>query len=333
MNIKSSKKTVGTIASMFLAILFIFSSNAVYAKSYEVAYLSASSANTWLGASVKTMEAVAASNDINITEFDGQFDPAKQNAQLQDIIASGKYQGIIVCAAYGVGMIPDLKEAIAAGIEIVVLNQIVGPNLNTSDPQVEGIAASVLASPYRSGQRHGELTVKACEGDDNCEVVFIYGIKGIPIDDAIRQGFDDVISQYPSIKVIAEGEGKYLGPEGGITATQDILSINSSFDVMVGADQSIQGAAIVLADEGMIGKVKLIGLGGSAPAIEGIKDGSWFGGVYGAPGDEGRYAMEAMVDALKNGVDQGGIDPLTSVPDNGLITSGNVFKFSAQWDG
>jgi len=52
MNIKSSKKTVGTIASMFLAILFIFSSNAVYAKSYEVAYLSASSANTWLGASV-----------------------------------------------------------------------------------------------------------------------------------------------------------------------------------------------------------------------------------------------------------------------------------------
>ncbi len=62
------------------------------------------------------------------------------NKRLQDIIASGKYQGIIVCAAYGVGMIPDLKEAIAAGIEIVVLNQIVGPNLNTSDPQVEGIA-------------------------------------------------------------------------------------------------------------------------------------------------------------------------------------------------
>ena len=41
----------------------------------------------------------------------------------------------------------------------------------------------------------------------------------------------------------------------------------------------------------------------------------------------------AMVDALKNGVDQGGIDPLTSAPDNGLITSENVSKFSAQWDG
>ena len=55
MNVKYSKKPVGLIASMFLAILFTFSSNAVFAKSYEVAYLSASSANTWLGASVKEM--------------------------------------------------------------------------------------------------------------------------------------------------------------------------------------------------------------------------------------------------------------------------------------
>ena len=199
MNVKYSKKPVGLIATMFFAILFTFSSNAVFAKAYEVAYLSASSANTWLGASVKEMEAVAAVNGVNITEFDAQFDPAKQTSQLQDAIASGKYDGIVVCAIYGVGLIPDIEAAIAAGIEIVVLNQVVGPDLTTSDPQVDGIAASVLASPYRSGTRHGELTVRACEGDDNCEVVFIYGIKGIPLDDAIRQGFDDVISQHLSL--------------------------------------------------------------------------------------------------------------------------------------
>ena len=171
-------------------------------------------------------------------------------------------------------------------IEIVVLNQVVGPDLTTSDPQVDGIAASVLAAPYRSGNRHGNLTVQACEGNDDCKVVFIYGIKGIPLDDAIRQGFDDVIANHSNIKVVAEGEGKYLGPDGGIAATQDILSSGNAFDVMVGADQSMQGAAIVLADEGMTGKVKLIGLGGSGPAIKGIKDGSWFAGVFGAPGTQ-----------------------------------------------
>ena len=39
MNDKFSKKPLGLIATMFFATLFAFSSNAVYAKSYEVAYL------------------------------------------------------------------------------------------------------------------------------------------------------------------------------------------------------------------------------------------------------------------------------------------------------
>ena len=83
----------------------------------------------------------------------------------------------------------------------------------------------------------------------------------------------------------------------------------------------------------MAGKVKLIGLGGSEPAIEGVADGSWFGGVYGAPADEGRIAMEAMVQALNDGTHVGGVDPLTEVPDDGLITASNVDKFTAQWKG
>ncbi len=299
----------------------------------QVAYLSASSANTWLSVSMAEMQKVADANGISITEFDAQFDPAKQTAQMQDAIASGKYDGIVLVSINGPGAIPDVEAAIAEGIEVVILNQVVGADLTTSDPQVAGVAASVLAAPYRSGQRHGALTIQACEGIDPCEVVFIYGIKGIPLDDALRAGFDDAISAHPSITVVAEGEGKYLGPDGGITATQDILQVNDSFHVMVGADQSIQGAAIVLSDEGMTGQVKLIGLGGSAPALKGIADGSWFGGVFGAPADEGRLAMEAMVDALANGNHQGGIDPLTTVADDGLITSGNISKFSAQWDG
>lgn len=300
---------------------------------YEVAYLSASSANTWLSASLVEMQKVADANNIKITEFDAQFDPGLQTSQFQDAIASGKYDGIVLVSINGPGAIPDVELAISEGIEVVILNQVVGTDLTTSEPQVEGIAASVMAAPYRSGTRFGDLTVQACEGIDPCEVVFIYGIKGIPLDDAIRQGFDDIIDGHASISVVAEGEGKYLGPDGGIAATQDILQINDSFHVMVGADQSMQGAAIVLADEGMTGQVKLIGLGGSEAAIAGIKDGSWYGGVFGAPADEGRLAMEAMLDALENENHQGGIDPLISAPAGGLITAENVDKFTPQWGG
>ncbi len=334
-NLKRVSRTIRNLTCLALAGTALVSSSfaASAQEGYEVAYLSASSANTWLSASMAEMQKVADANGIKITEFDAQFDPGLQTSQFQDAIASGKYDGIVLVSINGPGAIPDVELAISEGIEVVILNQVVGTDLKTSDPQVEGIAASVMAAPYRSGVRFGELTIQACEGIDPCEVVFIYGIKGIPLDDAIRLGFDDTIAGHSSITVVAEGEGKYLGPDGGIAATQDILQISDSFHVMVGADQSMQGAAIVLADEGMTGQVKLIGLGGSEAALAGIADGSWFGGVFGAPADEGKFAMEAMLDALTNKNHQGGIDPLASAPGEGLITAENVGEFTAQWGG
>jgi ribose transport system substrate-binding protein len=80
-------------------------------------------------------------------------------------------------------------------------------------------------------------------------------------------------------------------------------------------------------------EVKLIGLGGSAPAIAGVKDGSWFGDVMGAPATEGRLAIEALIASLTDGTSAGGIDPLTTLPDEGLITAENVDKFTAEWNG
>ena len=300
---------------------------------FQVAYLSASSANTWLLSSRLEMEAVAAANNIEITEFDAQFDPGLQTTQFQDVIASGAYDGVVLVSIAGIASAPDIAAALDAGLVVVLLNQVVGEDYTTSEPQVPGVSANVMAAPFVNGKRLGELTVLACADTDPCEVVYIYGIKGLPIDDAARAGLDEVIAAYPAITVVAEGEGQYLGPEGGINATQDILQVAPDFDVLVGADQSVQGAEIVLADEGKLDQVRLVGWGGSVPAIEGIAAGRWFGGVFGAPGDEGRIAMEAMVSALTGGPDFGGVDPLADLPDNGLVTADNVDLFTPQWDG
>ena len=53
----------------------------------------------------------------------------------------------------------------------------------------------------------------------------------------------------------------------------------------------------------------------------------------GAPATEGKLAIEALVAALKDGTAMGGIDPLTTLPDEGLVTKDNVAKFTAEWDG
>jgi ribose transport system substrate-binding protein len=300
-------------------------------KHHEVAYLSASTANTWLAASKTEMDKLAAANDITITVFDAQFKADAQHTQMQDVIASGKYDAALVVALDGVGLTPDLKDAIAKGIKIVGMNQVIGPDFTTANPQVPGISAMVFEPPLVRGQRIGKLVNKACEGIDPCRVVYFFGIKGIPLDTAVRQGFDATIAK--NVKVVDEREGQYLGPDAGQKAMQDsITATKGAFDVVVGADQSMQGAQLAIADANLAAKTKIIGFGGSKAAYDAIKSGAWWGDEWGAPATEGQLAMQAIINAL-NGKDDGGVDPgVNAVDDNG-VTKDNIDKFTAQWAG
>lgn len=300
------------------------------AEPVEVAYLSASTANTWLAASRAAMLEVAAANNIEIVEFDAQFDPAQQQQQFQDAIAAGRYAGIILVSLAGAGSIPDVEDALADGIEVVFLNQVVGEDFTDVEPQVPGVAAAVFEPPYVRGERLGQVTVATCEDFDPCNVVYFYGVRGFPLDEAVRQGWDSVTAG-SMVNVVAEAEGQYLGPDVGLAAMQDILVSTSDIDVVVGADQSMQGVEIALSDEG-IDDVRIIGFGGSTYAVQAIQDGRWYAGLFGAPFTEGRLAMEAMVAAL-GGTDTGGIDPALSVPNGGLMFGDNANDFEAEWDG
>jgi ribose transport system substrate-binding protein len=178
----------------------------------------------------------------------------------------------------------------------------------------------------------GELTVSACQDLSPCRVVFLYGAKGTPLDEAERSGFDSVVKD-SDIEVVAEGEGGYLGTDQPRKVVQDILQSNPDFDVIVGTgDQQISGALLALQDAGKSG-VKTIGVGGSAPAIAAINNGTWYGDVAGAPADEGTQAMEALIAAMKDGDSLGGIDVTGQLPGRGLITKDNVDEYSAQWKG
>jgi ribose transport system substrate-binding protein len=298
----------------------------------QIAFLNASAANTWLASALTEMNKVAAQNNAKITSFDAGFKTGVQAGQIQTLLASKKYKGIIIASVDGAAVIPQLELAIKQGVQVAVLNQIVGTKLDTSDPQFPGAAASVLAPPLRSGQREGKLAIQACQGKAECGVVYFYGIKGSPIDTATKQGFDQTIAAYPNIKIVATAEGQYLGPEKSLKAMQDVLQTKKNFDVVVGADQSIQGVELALKDAKITG-TKLIGFGGSAPALAGVASGAWFGDVFGAPQTEGKLATQALIEAIKTGKSSGGIDAGSTLPDDGLVTKANVSKFTAEWAG
>ena len=100
MNLRSSSRrrtraiSAAAVAISMLAAGFTGISSASAASPINIAYLSASSANTWLKASKVQMDKIAKANNMKLTEFDAQFKPGEQAKQIQDVIASKKYKGV-----------------------------------------------------------------------------------------------------------------------------------------------------------------------------------------------------------------------------------------------
>ena len=120
------------------------SSSSASGKTYNVAYLSYAVANDYDKGMLANAQAEAAKSGIKITVFDAANSSNTQYSQLQTAISSGKYQGIITQPIVGTALVPLVQQAIAAGIKVVNMDQILGGNLRTAAPQVQGLSGNAV---------------------------------------------------------------------------------------------------------------------------------------------------------------------------------------------
>jgi ribose transport system substrate-binding protein len=304
------------------------------AKTLELAYISFAVANSYDAPMLAAAKASAAAGNANLTVFDGNLDPATQTKQLQDAIASGKYDGIVLQPVYGPALVPGAQAAIKAGIAIGNIDQILGPDNTTAKSQVDGQLVNVVFVPSELGRKIGELVVKACGDAKPCNVGYIWSVKAAALDATLKQAFDKATSVNPNIKIVAEGESFYTTPLG-LKSAQDMLVAHPDITVITGADQAITGAVQAVSDAGLKGKVKLVGYGGGAIAFQGIASGDRYGTVMQAPSTEGGKGVQMFVDAIRSGQAAPGIDVLANLPDGGVVTKDNVTTFLplAEWPG
>src|SRR5580692_1334797 len=303
-------------------------------KPLNLAYLSFAVENSYDAPMLAAAQAVADDNHATMKVFDANNSPQTQYSQLQDVIASGQYNGIIRQPIFGTGLTALVKQAIAKGIKVVNMDQILGPDLSTDQPQVPGLSANVTFVPTEIGTKLGMLVVQACEAKNlsPCNVGYLYDIKASALDVAISGAFSKAIAADPAIKIVAQGQS-FFSPTDGLTAVQDMLAAKPDLSLIVGSDQGIEGGAQALAAAHKTGKVILVGYGASAAALAGVASGAWYADVAQAPASEGRLAVLALVRALRTGQNSGGIDPVAELPDGGVVTKANVSQFTAQWPG
>jgi ribose transport system substrate-binding protein len=298
-------------------------------KPVRIAYLSFAVANSYDAPMLAAAQAIAKENNATIKVFDANNDPKKQFAQLQTATSSGDYDAIIVQPIFGTGLITGVQDAISGGKKVVNMDQILGKDLSTDQPQVDGLSGNVVFVPTEIGTKLGNLVKQACQDKslDPCKVGYLFDIKASALDVAIKKSFDTAVAGSP-VKVVAQGES-FFTPAKGLAAAQNMLQAHSDLNLIVGSDQGIEGAVQAIGKK----KVVLVGYGGSAAGIQGVAAGTWYGDVAQLPASEGRLAAQAAIKAVRSGAKAGGVNPVADLPAQGVVTKDNADQFTAEWPG
>jgi len=297
-------------------------------KPVKIAFLSFAVANSYDQPMLAAAKAAARAHGAQLTVLDANNNPATQLSQLQTAVDSGQYNAIITEPIYGPGLIPEVRVAIKKGIKVANVDEILGTNLRSHATEVPGLAANIVFVPYDLGYKMGQETVRACAAKhiSNCQVGFMYDFKATPFDTALRRGYNAAIARH-HIQIVAEGQSQYTITVG-LSAAQNMLTAHPGLNVVVGADQGIEGTQRVAPK-----RLILIGYGGSAAALHGVASGSWYGDVVQLPASEGRDAVNDLVKAVRNGKTFSGVELSLSLPNGGIATRSTVKKFHSEWVG
>jgi ribose transport system substrate-binding protein len=303
------------------------------AKPMTFAYMSFAVDNSYDAPMLAAAQAVASTDGATLKVFDANNNPTTQFNELQTVINSGQYNGIITQPIFGTGLLTLVKQAIAKGIKVVNMDQILGPSLSTDQPQVTGLSANVTFVPTTIGTKLGQQVVAACASQklNPCKIGYLYDIKASSLDEAIYGAFTAAIKGH-GVTIATTGQS-FFTPTTGEAASQTMLQAVPGLNLIVGSDQGIEGASVALQTAHLTGKVLLVGYGASAAAIAGVSSGAWFSDVAQAPASEGRLAVQALVAAVQTGKDSGAVDPVAGFPNAGIVTKANASQFTGEWPG
>jgi len=304
----------------------------------RLAFLAASSQNgyndaTWQGVQAAAEEA----GNVEVEVFDGEFNAATQYKQVEDIIAGGRFDGIIVAPNDTVGIATALEEATDAGLLVASVLFPIGPDLTVMTPQVKGLTTTVASNPVTGATAQAEKVVEFCADKDPCNVVIMIGQLQFPFDNLRNDSFRKVLDQHANIKVVATGEGNY-SPDASLTAFQDILQANPEVDaVLSNADQHLLGVEIALEDAGIpIEPIFLIGGGLNQITVDKIKEGKFDATLSGYPYSEGFFAAQSLIKAKNGETVENWIDPASKATNPAIVDKTWLDAhpdFKAEWEG
>jgi ribose transport system substrate-binding protein len=219
--------------------------------------------------------------------------PSKENNVQEQIDILRNYptqrvDGVAVAATDKEALVAPVKELLGKGIAVVVVDSAVEPDPSFSFIATDNVAAAAQAADEMNRLLNGKG-----------KVAVLNFKKGSGTSDEREKGFMDRIKKYPGVEVVATD---YTESDVGMAVdkTQSILTAHSDLDGLYASNEpNVIGAAKVLDDKKLGGKIKLVGFDAADAEIEGLKKGTVHALIVQDPFKMGYEGVKALCQIVR----------------------------------
>jgi inositol transport system substrate-binding protein len=226
-------------------------------------------------------------DDVELVMVDGKSDMNAQTAQLENFIAQ-KVDAIV--------MVPIEKEAAVPIVETIHDSKIPLISVNRQLANQELAVSYAGSNAIESGEIEMKAMAEALGGKGN--IVILEGAYGAEAALERRKGFDNILKEYPDIKIVAENTANWKRDEAMALMENWLQSDLGGIDGIVAAnDEMAIGALMAVEDAGMLDKIKISGIDATPEALDYLEEGKLAITVFQDAKGQGAKAVELAIKA------------------------------------
>ena len=241
---------------------------------------------------------------------------AQQQDNAFDTYIQQKVDGIVIVCVDPDGIMPAVRAASKAGINVVAVDGILPDGPQASQISVDNYAAGKLIGDFYVDYVKKNMGGKATIG--------VVGALNSPLQNTRQKGFDDVVKPAGGVTQVGIVDGHNV-PEQAMSAAENLFTGNPDMQTIYATGEpALVGAIAAAQSQGRTDKIKIFGWDLSPQAVGAIDAGYLVGVVQQDPYQEGQKAVEAL-DTLASG---GKVEKAIKVPVT-IVTKANVDQFRA----
>lgn len=222
--------------------------------------------------------------------MDADNDPTKQLSQIESAIAQGAIAIFLEPCSFD-GLTNGLQQAKDAGIPVFTIHN----GVSATDLITSAIRVDVKAG----GTQKMQHCVDQLGGKGN--ICIMTGTTGQDTTNQIVGGYDEVLKNYPDIKVLYTGAADWGATKATPLAENWIAASGGDIDAIVcNNDGMALGVMPALSTTGYTGKILLYGLDATKEGLKAVKAGEMTATIYVDANGEIVKAYE-LLDILKQG--------------------------------